>query len=43
MKILFGLIICLIFQGIFLESCFAVEDSNVREFLENRVNQWPEL
>ena len=43
MKILFGLILCLIFQGIFLESSFALDDSNVREFLENRVNQWPEL
>ena len=43
MKILLGLIICLIFQGIFLESSFAFVDSNVREFLENRVNQWPEL
>ena len=31
------------FQGIFLESSFALVDSNVREFLENRVNQWPEL
>ena len=43
MKILLGLILCLIFQGIFLESSFAVVDSNVREFLENRENQWPEL
>ena len=43
MKILLGLILCLIFQGIFLESSFAFVDSNVREFLENRVNQWPEL
>ena len=43
MKILLGLILCLIFQGIFLESSFALVDSNVREFLENRVNQWPEL
>ena len=43
MKILFGLILCLTFQGIFLESSFAIEDSNVRKFLENRVNQWPEL
>jgi hypothetical protein len=43
MKILFGLILCLIFQGIFLENSFAFVDSNVREFLENRVNQWPEL
>jgi len=43
MKIILGLILCLIFQGIFLESSFALVDSNVREFLENRVNQWPEL
>jgi len=43
MKILLGLILCLIFQGIFFESSFALVDSNVREFLENRVNQWPEL
>ena len=43
MKILLGLIICLIFQGIFLESSWAIVDSNVREFLENRENQWPEL
>ena len=43
MKILLGLILCLIFQGIFSESSFALVDSNVREFLENRVNQWPEL
>ena len=43
MKILLGLILCLIFQGIFLESSFALLDSNVREFLENRENQWPEL
>ena len=43
MKILLGLILCLTCQGIFLESSFALVDSNVREFLENRVNQWPEL
>ena len=43
MKIILGLILCLTFQGIFLESSFALVDSNVREFLENRVNQWPEL
>jgi len=43
MKILLGLILCLIFQVIFLESSFALVDSNVREFLENRINQWPEL
>ena len=43
MKILLGLIICLIFQASFLESSFALEDSNVRDFLENRENQWPEL
>jgi len=43
MKILFGLILCLIFQGIFLESSFALVKSNVREFLESRVNQWSEL
>ena len=43
MKILIGLILCLTFQGIFLESSFALLDSNVREFLENRVNQWPEI
>ena len=43
MKILLGLILCLIFQGIFLESSFAIVDPNVREFLENRENQWPEL
>ena len=43
MKILLGLILCLTFQGIFLESSFALVDSNVLEFLENRVNQWPEL
>ena len=43
MKILLGLILCLIFQGILLESSFALVDSNVREFLENRENQWPDL
>ena len=43
MKILLGLILCLTFQGIFLESSLASVDSNVREFLENRVNQWPEI
>ena len=43
MKILLGLILCLTFQVIFLESSFALVDSNVREFLENRVNQWPEI
>ena len=43
MKILLGLILCLTFQGIFLESSFALVDSNVREFLENRLNQWPEI
>ena len=43
MKIFLGLILCLIFQVIFLESSFAQLDSNVREFLENLVNQWPEL
>ncbi|WP_288262153.1 DUF6816 family protein [uncultured Prochlorococcus sp.] len=43
MKILLGLILCLTFQGIFLESAFALVDSNVREFLENRVTQWPEI
>ncbi len=43
MKILLGLILCLTCQGIFLESSFALVDSNVREFLENRVNQWPEI
>ncbi len=43
MKILLGLILCLTFQGIFLESSFAQVDPNVREFLENRANQWPEL
>ena len=43
MKIILGLILCLTFQGIFLESSLALVDSNAREFLENRVNQWPEL
>ena len=43
MKILLGLILCLTFQVIFLESSFALVDSNVREFLETRVNQWPEI
>ena len=43
MKIILGLILCLIFQGIFLESSFALVDSNVREFLVSRENQWPEL
>ena len=43
MKILLGLMLCLTFQGIFLESSFALVDSNVLEFLENRVNQWPEI
>ena len=43
MKLLLGLILCLTFQGIFLESSFALVDSNVREFLENRVKQWPEI
>ena len=43
MKIFLGLILCLIFQGIFLESSVASVDSNVREFLDNRVNQWPEI
>ena len=43
MKILLGLILCLTFHGIFVGSSFALVDSNVQEFLENRVNQWPEL
>ncbi len=43
MKILLGLILWLTFQGIFLESSFALVDSNVREFLESRLNQWPEI
>ena len=43
MKILLGLILCLTFQVIFLESSFALVDSNVREFLQNRVNKWPEI
>jgi len=43
MKIIFGLILCLTVQGIFLESSFALYDSNVRELLENRLNQWPEI
>ena len=43
MRILLGLILCLTFQGSFLESSFAIVDSNVREFLETRVNQWPEI
>ena len=43
MKILLGLILCLTFQVIFLESSFAFDDSNLLEFLENRVNQWPEI
>ena len=43
MKILLGLILCLTFQVIFLDSSFALVDSNVREFLENRVNKWPEI
>jgi len=43
MKILLGLILCLTFQVIFLESSFAQVNSNVIEFLENRVDQWPEL
>ena len=43
MRILLGLILCFTFQGIFLESSFALVDSNAREFLENRVNQWPEI
>ena len=43
MKILLGLILFLTFQVIFLESSFALVDSNVRQFLENRLNQWPEI
>ena len=43
MQILLGLILCLTFQGFCLESSFALVDSNVREFLENRVNKWPEI
>ena len=43
MKIILGLILCLTFQGIFLQSSFALVDSNVREFLGNRVNQWPDI
>ena len=43
MKIFLGLILWLTFQGIFLEGSFALVDSNVREFLESRVNQWPEI
>ena len=43
MKILLGLILYLTFQGSFLESSFALDDSSVLEFLENRVNQWPEI
>ena len=41
--LLLGLILCLTFQGSFLETSFAIVDSNVREFLETRVNQWPEI
>ena len=43
MKFFFGLILCLLIHVIFLESSFALDESNVREFLENRENSWPEL
>ncbi len=43
MKILLGLILFLTFQGLFLENSLALVDSSVRDFLEDRVNQWPEL
>ena len=34
---------CLLIQVLSLESSIAMEDSNVREFLENRENLWPDL
>tara|TARA_B100000902_G_scaffold387808_1_gene432480 strand:+ start:548 stop:1258 length:711 start_codon:yes stop_codon:yes gene_type:complete len=42
-KIFFGLILCLIIQVLPINSVFALGDSNVREFLENREKLWPEL
>ena len=42
-KILFGLIFILIIQMFSLNNAFALSDSNVREFLDNRENLWPEL
>jgi len=33
----------LIIQVIFLNSSFALYESNIREFLDDRVNSWPEL
>ena len=43
MRFFLGLILCLIFRGILFDSSIALVNNNVREFLENRVNQWPEL
>ena len=38
-----GLILFLIIQVLSLNSVFALNDSNVREFLDHRENLWPEL
>ena len=42
-KNFFGLIIFLIIQVISLDNAFAFNDHNVREFLDERENLWPEL
>ena len=38
-----GLILFLIIQMLLLNNAFAVSDYNVKEFLDNRENLWPEL
>ena len=42
-KIFFCLVLCLIIQMLSLKNAFALSDLNVREFLDNRENLWPEL
>ena len=43
MKIFFGLILFILIQVFNLNSSFALNDSNARDFLDKRVNSWPEL
>ena len=42
-KIFFCLVLFLIIQMLSLKNAFALSDLNVREFLDNRENLWPEL
>ena len=42
-KIFFGLILCLFIQLFPLEGSYANSETTVRQFLENRENQWPEI